>query len=101
MDEVAPPFDRYRNTTYLMEVRYTYDAGRRKWIELTSDNTGYYGLSYATPWSNDRLVTRDALNKDRQLTQDVLVRVNDTKITDTFTGITFKMKPDTVACVKM
>jgi len=46
------------------------------------------------------LVTRDVMNKDNQLTQDVLVRVNDRKTADTFTGINFRMKPDTITCEK-
>ncbi|MBV9276990.1 MAG: hypothetical protein JOZ97_02005 [Candidatus Eremiobacteraeota bacterium] len=101
MTEIAPPFDPYRKTTYIMEVRYTFDAAKGKWVEVTTDNNGYYGLSYAPQWRNGRLVTRDAMNKDNQLTQDVLVRVSDRQTTDTFTGINFKMKPDTITCVKV
>ncbi|MBV9148393.1 MAG: hypothetical protein JO024_00900 [Candidatus Eremiobacteraeota bacterium] len=101
MTEVAPPFDIYRTTTYIMEVRYAFDDKKGKWVELTTDNNGYYGLSYATPWLNGRLVTRDVMNKDNQLTQDVLVRVSDRKTTDTFSGINFKMKPDTITCTKV
>ena len=101
MTEVAPPFDPYRKATYIMEVRYTYDSDNGKWVELTTDNAGYYGLSYARPWNNGRLVTRDVANKDNQLTQDVLVRVTDRKTADTFTGINFKMKPDTIYCTKV
>jgi len=84
-----------------MEVRYAFDDKKGKWVELTTDNNGYYGLSYATPWLNGRLVTRDVMNKDNQLTQDVLVRVSDRKTTDTFSGINFKMKPDTITCTKV
>jgi len=101
MTEVAAPFDQYRKTTYIMEVRYAYDSNKGKWVELTTDNTGYYGVSYAAPWQNGRLVTRDVMNKDNQLTQDVLVRVSDRKTTDTFTGINFRMKPDTITCTKV
>ncbi len=101
MTEVAPPFDPYRKTTYIMEVRYTYDSSKGKWVEVTTDNNGYYGLSDATPWRNGQLVSHDTTNKDNQLTQDVLVRVSARKTTDTFTGMNFKMKPDTMTCTKV
>lgn len=100
MTEIAPPFDPYRKIVNVMEVRHTFDTAKNRWVGLTTDNTGYCGLSYATSWSDNRLVMHDVLNKDNQLTQDVLLLVNDRKTIDTFTGINFKMKPDVATCIK-
>lgn len=99
--DVAPPFDKYRNYSINSTTYTTYDPSVKQWVQMQMDSGGGYGMSTSPGWDGNTM-TWSTKGLDGSSATDVFTKVSDTQTTDDITttdaqGHTSKLRID---CMK-
>ncbi len=82
--DVAPPFDKYRNYPVNSTTYTTYDPSAKQWVQMEVDNGGGYGMSTSSGWDGNAM-TWTTKGLDGSMSSDVYTKVSDTQTTDEIT----------------
>ena len=90
-DQDSPPFDKYRTRDFVLKTWLTFDPGTMKWVGMTVDSVGGYGVTASKGWTGDTLVTNDVLLSNGQpLGVDTVSKMSDTHYRDHYEVVTPK-----------
>ncbi len=56
----APVFDAYRTRPIVTDGGITFDATAHKWVDVSTDDFGNYGITISDGWNGNQIVWRDA-----------------------------------------
>jgi hypothetical protein len=83
--DVAPPFDKYRDQAINSTTYMTYDPTVKQWVQMQVDSGGGYGMSTSPGWQGN-VMTWTAKGLDGSSSTDTFTKVSETQTTDDITA---------------
>jgi hypothetical protein len=91
--DVAPPFDAYRTLPVDQTTYTSYDPTMKRYVSVSVDDFGGYGLAYSPGWNGNTLVWTDKSAYDGSVGVVTINKVSDSEYNWTATGTDGHGKP--------
>jgi hypothetical protein len=91
--DLAPPFDMYRTQAIHTQTYYTYDMQNKKYVMVSVDDFGGYGLATSPGWNGDTMVWTDKSAPDGSVAVSTIRKMSDSEYSVDTTGTDAKGKP--------
>jgi hypothetical protein len=103
LHDTAPPFDKYRTRSVIMDTWMTYNDTMHEWVQTSVDNFGGYGMATSPGWRGNRMTWTSSVTPDGTTGSDVFTKISDTETRDVYTSRSrsgMALPTQTTTCVK-
>lgn len=91
--DVAPAFDSYRTSPVNTTTYTTYDASVKRYVQVSVDDFGGYGIAYSTGWNGNTMRWTDNSASNGAVGMTTISKVSDSEYNWKFEGTMGNGKP--------